>query len=247
MNRARLLSALTRTRCRAFAAPALLVALVSAAPTLHAQDTAAAEALQAQAEALALSSTRQTDGLRVEIEVGQPDPRLKLAACAQTEPYLPTGFKPWGKTRIGLRCLQGPVRWNITLPLTVRVYGQALVTTAALPAGTVLNEADIETAEVDLAADPAAALTDAGLVVGRALARHLAPGETLRQPHVKPRQWFAAGSMVRLVAVGAGFEVHAEGQALSPGLEGRTVRVRTEAGRIVTGLAVGDRRVEVNL
>jgi flagella basal body P-ring formation protein FlgA len=226
---------------------ALLAALLLAARPLHAQTAPAVEALQAQAEALALENARAPDGLRVEVEVGRLDPRLKLAPCAQTEPYLPAGFKPWGKTRVGLRCLQGPVRWNVTLPLTVKVYGKALVTAAPLPAGSVLSAADLAEAEVDLAAESAPALTDAAQVLGRTLARSMNPGETLRQPHVRPRQWFAAGQTVRLVAVGRGFEVHAEGQAMSPGLEGSTVRVRTEGGRIVTGLAVGDRRVEVNL
>lgn len=226
-----------------FGALALLLAtLLVARPTL-AQESLAVDALQA----LALQSVRPADGLRVEVEVGRLDPRLKLAPCAQTEPYLPAGFKAWGKTRIGLRCLQGPVRWNVTLPLTVKVYGKALVAATMLPAGSVLTEADLAEAEVDLAADAAPVLTDAQPLLGRTLARGLAPGEALRQPHVRPRQWFAAGQTVRLVAVGPGFEVHAEGQAMSPGLEGSPVRVRTEGGRIVTGLAVGDRRVEVNL
>ena len=50
-----------------------------------------------------------------------------------------------------------------------------------------------------------------------------------------------------VVAVGAGFAISAEGQALSPGLEGQSTRVRLEAGRIVVGMPVGERRIEVPL
>ena len=58
---------------------------------------------------------------RIEIEPGQLDPRLKLTPCRRIEPYLPTGSTAWGRTRVGLRCLQGPTRWNVYLPVTVRV------------------------------------------------------------------------------------------------------------------------------
>ncbi len=223
----------------------LLATLLLWSAPLRAQDSI--DALQAQAQALALESARPADGLRVEVEVGRLDPRLKLAPCARIDTYLPAGFKPWGRTRVGLRCAEGAVRWNVFLPITVKVYGPALVAASALPAGSVLSANDLSEAEVDLAAESAAALTDATLVVGRTLARTVSAGQSLRQHHVRPRQWFAAGDTVRLVAVGAGFAVQSEGQAISAGLEGSAVRVRTESGRIVTGQAVGDKRVEVAL
>jgi flagella basal body P-ring formation protein FlgA len=72
-------------------------------------------------------------------------------------------------------------------------------------------------------------------------------GEDLRQNLLRARQWFAAGETVQLVAVGPGFSVQSEGQAITPGLDGSPVRVRTESGRIVTGLPVGERRVELRL
>ena len=83
--------------------------------------------------------------------------------------------------------------------------------------------------------------------MGRTLARALAAGEALRQGDLKVRSWFAVGDIVRVMTVGAGFAVSAEGQALSPGLEGLPARVRTESGRIVTGTPTGERRMEVPL
>ena len=52
---------------------------------------------------------------------------------------------------------------------------------------------------------------------------------------------------MRLVAAGSGFSVSGEGQALAAGVEGQTVRVRTESGRVVSGLPVAERLVEVAL
>jgi len=184
---------------------------------------------------------------RIEVSVGQLDPRLRLAPCQHVEPYLPEGTRLWGKSRIGLRCTQGAVKWNVYLPITVKVFGRALVATSGTAAGSVLTAADVAQAEVDLAEDASVAVAEPELVVGRTLARALKPGQSLRQSHLKARQWFAAGDTVTVVAQGNGFRVAGEGQALNNGVEGQPVRVRTESGRLITGQPVAERRVELAL
>lgn len=203
----------------------------------------------ARVQALAEAASRATlgSGLRAEIEVGRLDPRLKLAPCADVRPYLPTGVRLWGPARIGLRCHDAAVRWNVFLPIDVKVYGSALVATAPLPSGHVLAAADLRTAEVLLSASPAPAVTQPGLALGRALAKPLAAGDPLRSTDLRARQYFAAGDTVRVVASGSGWRIAGEGQAMAAGIEGRTVRVRTESGRVVDGVASGEREVEVAL
>lgn len=205
-------------------------------------------ALAQRVEALAREASAQAaPGLRVEVTPGRLDPRLKLAPCREVQPYLPSGTRLWGAARIGLRCADGATRWNVFLPITVSVYGQAVVTAAALDAGTTLTAQDLRTAEVDLAARPGAVLAQSAALVGRTLARALPAGEPLRAADLRARQWFAAGDRVRIVAGGRGWRIHGEGRALNPGVEGRAVRVRTESGRIVSGMAVAERQVEVAL
>src|SRR5688572_30171507 len=102
-----------------------------------------AQALEAgveqQVRALALAGTQQAGaGFRVEVEVGRLDARLRLAPCQRIEPYLPANSRLWGRTRIGLRCAQGASPWNVFLPITVKVFGRALVAAAPLPVGTTL-------------------------------------------------------------------------------------------------------------
>ena len=205
-------------------------------------------ALTQRVQSLATQASQQaTPGLRVEVRVGELDPRLKLAPCANVQAYLPVGMKLWGNARIGLRCADAGVRWNVFLPVTVDVFGPGLVAARALPSGAVLGAADLKPATVKLSASPSAALTNADLAVGRTLAKPLSPGDALRDADLRARQWFAAGDTVRIVAGGSGWRIHGEGQALNPGLEGQTVRVRTESGRIVSGVAAGNRMVEVPL
>ncbi len=207
------------------------------------------DALQQRLQVLAMAGARQVAPMqaRVEIELGRLDPRLRLAPCEQIQPYLPPGLRMWGRTRIGLRCLSGPTKWNVSLPLTIKVYGQAYVSLADLPVGTELTQEHLRLAEVDLAGDAGAVFQQPDGWVGRRLAKPLAAGEALRSSDLKLRQWVQPGDRVQVMATGQGYAVAGEGQAIGVGLEGQDVRVRFDNGRMVTGRTVGERRVEVLL
>lgn len=182
---------------------------------------------------------------RVEVEVGQLDPRLKLAPCDKVEPYLPGSATLWGRTRIGLRCVAGTSRWNVFLPVTVKVFAPGVVAAALLPAGAVLAGSDLTLAEVDLAEDASPALMDPQPLVGRTLVQPLKPGQSLRDAHLKPRLWFSAGETIQVVSRGDGFSAAIEAQALTPGIEGQLVRARHESGRLLSGRAVAQNRMEL--
>ncbi|MFZ2987279.1 flagellar basal body P-ring formation chaperone FlgA [Ideonella sp.] len=247
--------------CRAVAAawrgPLVGLAWLLAAGVVAAQgvDAKLSDELQARITELAShsaapggqASASAATAVRIEVEVGQLDPRLQLAPCQRIEPYLPAGLPAWGRTRIGLKCVQGPKAWNVSLPITVKVWRQALVLRDALPAGTVLTAQHLMDAEVDMAAAPGAALTDPALAVGRSLVRPLAAGSALRQPDMKSRLWFAAGETVKVIAGGPGWKIASEGQAMNAGLEGQIIRVRMDNGKLLQGRAVADRLVEISL
>lgn len=223
--------------------------LFAAAWPANAQEEASplAAGLIEQVRTLALGGTAPAGATRVEVVVGQLDPRLHLAPCERIEPYLPPNARLWGKSRIGLRCKEGRTAWNVYLPIVVKVWGRALVVPSGAAAGTVFDDANLEEAEVDLAAEPTPAIVDRKLVVGRTLAQSLQPGQAVRQGHLKLRQWFAAGETVKVVAAGEGFSLESSGQAITNGIEGQPARVRTESGLIVTGQPAGERRMEIAL
>ena len=236
----------SRPACFAFVAFVITALLCGG---WHGAALAQAVDLEQQVRQLALDSGRAgvPGAPRIEVTVGQLDPRLRLAPCQRIEPYVPDGMRLWGKSRIGLRCTQGPSKWNVYLPVTVKVFGDALIATSGVPAGSVLSAADLTPGEIDLAEDGSAPIMKTELALGRVLARPLKPGQGLRQSHLKARQWFAAGETVTVLAQGEGFSVASEAQALNPGIEGQPVRVRTESGRVLTGQPIGERRVELAL
>ncbi|MBX3642830.1 MAG: flagellar basal body P-ring formation protein FlgA [Rubrivivax sp.] len=233
------------TRARAWA---LAAALCAGLPVASAQVNLDAETLQRiQALGEQAGAGLAGNGWRIEIEPGQLDPRLRLAPCERIEPYLPTGARAWGRSRVGLRCVEGPSAWNVTLPVTVKVFAPAWVTTQPLAAGSVLDSSQLQQLEVDWAAAATPPVADLDKLVGRQLSRPLPPGAPVRVADVRQRQWFGAGDTVQVVARGQGFSVSGEGQALGPGIEGQVVRVRTDNGRVLTGQPVGMNRVEVQL
>ncbi len=184
---------------------------------------------------------------RIEVQLGSLPAHLKLAPCSLVQAYLPTGVRPLGRSRIGLRCAQGPARWNVSLPVTVRLWAASLVATGALPAGTVLEARHLMHAEIDLAGRSDAAIGNSAAAIGRTLQRSLSAGDALRLADLKTRLMFNTGDTVRIVGTGPGYAVSSEGLAMGPGLEGQNARVRTESGRIITGVATAARQVEVLL
>lgn len=231
----------------------VVLACAAAQPAQATASLAALDAsLPARVEQLArqgasrLVAEAQTAPARVEVELGTLDPRLTLAPCRSVMPYLAPGLPAWGRTRIGLRCEKGDKPWNVTLPVTIKVWVRSLVAVDALPAGTALQAGQLMEAEVDAAAAPGTLVAQNEAAVGRQLSRPLAAGSALRLQDLKARQWFVAGETVRVLAKGSGWHIAAEGQALGPGIEGQTLRVRMESGRMVQARPVAERQVEVD-
>ena len=231
--------ALARAAQRAAAA-----LLLSASLGVCAQ-TASGETWANEIQQLA-GQTAAPAGARVEVEVGTLDPRLKLAPCARITPYVPTGTRLWGRTRVGLRCDDG-ARWSVFLPITVKVFADAWTVNQALPPGAALEASHLQQNEVDVAAEPSPVIRQPQAAIGRTLTRALKAGQALREADLKPRQWFAAGDTVRVITAGSGFAISADGQALSAGIDGQPVKVRIEGGRVVSGRATAERRIEVTL
>lgn len=185
--------------------------------------------------------------LRMNVTVGELDNRLRLAPCARIEPYIPVGTRLWGKTRLGLRCLEGSAKWNVFLPVTIRAYGAAWVIKGNVAAGAVLTEADVIEAEVDWAEEASPIVSSPSQWVGQVASRALTTGQAIRQGMTRPAQVFQAGTQVRVVAQGPGFQITSDGQALSAGVVGQPARVRMDNGRVMSGVVLDGRTVRLEI
>ena len=199
------------------------------------------------AKAAAVDSSPGGSKLRLEVSVGALDSRLHLAPCGNIEPYLPNGARLWGNSRVGLRCVDGVSRWNVSVPANVKAFGPAWVVRGQVMQGNLLTEADVISAEVDWAEDTSPVLIEPSAWVGQTATRQLTTGMVLRQGLVKPSLVFQAGAQVRVVAKGAGFEISSDAQAMGAGVIGQMTRVRMDNGRITTGTVLDAHTVKVDI
>jgi flagella basal body P-ring formation protein FlgA len=185
--------------------------------------------------------------LRMEVSVGALDSRLKLAPCGNVEAYMPPGTRLWGHSRVGLRCVDGMSRWNVSVPVQVKAFGNAWVVRGQVMAGSPVTQNDVLSVEVDWAEDTNPVLREPALWLGQTASRTLGSGQVLRQGAVRPTQVFQAGTQVRVVAEGQGFQVSSDAQALAAGVVGQMTRVRMDNGRITSGTVLDARTVRIDL
>lgn len=197
-------------------------------------------------ENLRLFLEQETSGFagRVEVSIGTPGSNLHLAACANMQPFIPTGARLWGRTTLGVRCTQGAA-WKVFLPVNIKVFGPAPVAARALNTGDEISEADLRLEEIELTRFAAGAIADPAQLADKQLARPLAAGQPLLRDQFRVRQVVAQGDTVKLVYSGHGFAVSTSARALGGASAGQSVRVVTDNGRTLSGIARAGRVVEV--
>jgi flagella basal body P-ring formation protein FlgA len=125
----------------------------------------------------------------------------------------------------------------------VQALGSTWVLRRDVAAGSALTAGDLMLAEVDWAAEPSPVLARREAWEGQIAARALASGQALRENMVRAAQVFQAGAPVRVLVQGGGFQISAEGQALSPGMVGQSAKVKMESGRVLTVIVLDARTV----
>ena len=215
----------------------LLAALLPGADT-HAQGI--------DAKSIQLYLEKESIGVngRVEVTMGEIDPRLHLAPCARIEPFVPRGSRLWGRSNIGVRCVEG-ASWSTFIPVNIRVYAPAVIAARPLKAGQEVALEDLRLEEVELTREPPGVFTDPNQLIDRILLRTVNVGQVLRADQTRARPVLNAGDQVKVSYRGPGFAVSVEGRALSQAVDGQNVRVQTDAGKILNGVARPGRIVEI--
>jgi flagellar basal body P-ring formation protein FlgA len=186
---------------------------------------------------------RQRPG-RVEVSFDLTDPRQKLPRCDKVEPFLPLAEATTGRVTVGLRCIEGAV-WTAYRTAVVKLYGPAVVAARSLPAGSSLASADYRMADIDVTGLKKNLITDPADLLDKTLARPLEPGQPITRELLRVKYAVSAGDQVRLSYAGGGFTVTTAGKALGSASEGQRIRVQTDNGRILSGVARENRIIEI--
>lgn len=189
----------------------------------------------------------QTAGLpgQVKISVGKLDSRLNLAACDALEPFLPTGSRIWGKTTVGVRCAS-PTSWTLYLQADISVIGDYLISAAPLAQGQLVSDNQLSIASGDLTRLPNGIITDKSQAIGKTVVMSIPAGTPLRMDALRAQAAIKQGQSVKLVSSGNGFQVTADGHALTTANAGQAVQIRIANGQVISGIAKADGVVEVS-
>lgn len=182
------------------------------------------------------------------IDVGPLDGRLQLVRCdTELTAFAPPGARTVGNTTVGVRC-NGMRPWSLYVPVTIRVFGDAVVAVRPLAVGMVLTAQDIRVAQVDLGNASTSALSDPQRAVGKVLRRPLLTDAVVTADSLDEPRLVRRDEQVTLLAEGTGIEVRMMGQALADGTSGELIRVRNLISkRVVEGIVVSAGLVRVRM
>ncbi|MFN0314239.1 MAG: flagellar basal body P-ring formation chaperone FlgA [Burkholderiales bacterium] len=172
---------------------------------------------------------------RIQIETATPEARLRLPACAQLQAFAPPGTRFWGNASVGIRC-ESPSAWSVYLPVTVRIFDYAVVSTRPIQRGQTVTQTDVALQESDLTLLPANVFVRLDQVTGKTAKASIAGGMALRAQWLSAPQVIALGDTVNLNFAGSGFDIQSTGRALGSGGLGETVEVKAASGRILKGI-----------
>lgn len=190
---------------------------------------------------------QQTAGLpgKVTVTVAPTFPR-GLAACTTLVPFMPAGSRLWGRTSVGVRCA-GEHPWTAYLQARIAIEATYYLAARQIEPNTVLSAADLLPREGDLSNLPRAVITDPSQAVGALALSRIGAGVPLRQDLLRSASSVTIGQTVRVVALGQGFQISAEGNVMNNAAPGEQVRVKMASGQVISGVVKDGSTVEIQM
>lgn len=179
---------------------------------------------------------------KVSYQVDEIDPRLVLPQCEKLEPFLPAGSQLLGKTSVAVRCLEKNT-WSIFVPVQIRINRTLLVSTKSLSAGHTLSEEDMSAQTLEVTQEGGIANID--MVQGKILRTNIAAGQIFKEEMLRAPFSVTQGQTVPLLIQGERFNIRSAGVALNNASMGQSVRIRNNAGGVVSGIARASGVVEI--
>ncbi len=195
-------------------------------------------------EFLVQELARTQPALRAEISVTQSAAQARLAPCERMEVFLNSGTRLWGHAFVGVRCLVRP-NWSVSVPVSIRLYGKALVATRTVSALLLIPPGAAKIEDTELTREPGPVATSPVELEDRFCTRLIEAGQLIPLAALRAIPAVGQGDTVKLLGVGNGFSISTDAVALASASAGETVRVRTDAGRTLSGIARRGRVVEL--
>lgn len=181
---------------------------------------------------------------KVSLEPGKLPENERINACTRWQIFLPERAQLWGQVSLGARCSEGP-KQSLYISARIKIEGTAVLAARHIPSGQPISPEDIQTQQTDLGSLPSDLILRTEDAIGRVSRTAIAPGKPILEGLLRQEAIIAAGQSVRLIFNDGVLSVSNEGTAISSAIQGQAVRVRLPGGRIITGTAIGEGRVEL--
>ena len=158
--------------------------------------------------------------------------------CLAPDPFIPAGQLMRGNITVGVICTSAP---DHEIPRYYRAHigmeTTYLVASHDLSAGTLLSGSDISSMRGDITRLPNTALTDASLLIGQRVVRHITAGALLQAGMVKAAPVITRNSRVTVTARTAGYTITAQGTAMDEAVSNGQLRVRMDSKKMIMARA----------
>jgi flagella basal body P-ring formation protein FlgA len=185
---------------------------------------------------------------RVEVKVGNLDPRLMLPACPQPLTLsLNDPTNSGGQLTVQTRC-EATQRWSIYVPAQVALFRPLAVAGRQLERGDVISESDITIEVVNVSQLRQGYVIEPDNIIGRELQRPLNKGEAFRSAILEAPMVIKRGDAVHIEMQAGAIAVNSTGVAMANGRVGQRIRVRnSQSDRIVSAEVVEAGKVRTSI
>ena len=187
----------------------------------------------------------QIEHERIDINVGNLDPRLKLSSCEHAIVYTiqdQTGLG--GNINVRAQCKTGQP-WSVHVPAQVAIYRQIPLAQRDIARGEQISQDHITSGLVNISSIRQTFLPDENAIIGKEAKRNISMGEPFKTSLLDAPTAVKRGEMVTLESMAGSIKVSSTGTALADGRIGQTIRVRNNSSeRIISGVVMSQGLVQ---
>jgi flagella basal body P-ring formation protein FlgA len=187
------------------------------------------------------------ENVRIEASLGNIDPRLSLADCAEPLESTINGRATTGRINIKVSCPTGP-RWSIFVPGKINLYREVITVLSPVNRGNTLSSAQLSLQEMNISLIHGQYFTQMDAVNGMQVKRTLRPGQPILASQLEPPIVIKKGDSVVVTASSGTLDVKSPGIALMDGRKGQQISVKNRRSkRVVETRVTGPGQVAVTM
>ncbi|MDT8428272.1 MAG: flagellar basal body P-ring formation chaperone FlgA [Pseudomonadales bacterium] len=184
------------------------------------------------------AGTGQTAGRRVEIEIGQLDPRQTIAACGtELQTSMNQQQQPLGRLTVRVEC-NDEAPWSRYIPAHVKIYEPVLVAGRTLERGRIISAEDLSHEIVEISTLLGNWLRDPEQVIGKEARRTITAGSPLSADRLSKPELVKRGDTVVIIARKGQIMIRHQGTAMEAGELGKQINVRNNSSQRVIQVRV---------